>query len=52
MGESESGFIEVNGARPYYEVAGTGEPLVLIHAGSRTAGCGKDNSRCSPLATA
>jgi hypothetical protein len=28
MGESESGFIEVNGARPYHEVAGNGEPLV------------------------
>jgi pimeloyl-ACP methyl ester carboxylesterase len=31
--ESQTGFAEVNGARLYYEVAGTGHPLVLIHAG-------------------
>jgi pimeloyl-ACP methyl ester carboxylesterase len=29
----ESGTAEVNGARIYYEVAGEGEPLVLVHAG-------------------
>lgn len=29
----ETGFAEVNGARLYYEVAGTGHPLTLIHAG-------------------
>lgn len=31
--ETQTGFAEVNGARLYYEVAGTGHPLVLIHAG-------------------
>jgi 3-oxoadipate enol-lactonase len=30
---SESGFVEVNGGRLYYEVEGTGHPLVLVHAG-------------------
>jgi 3-oxoadipate enol-lactonase len=29
----ESGFLETNGARLYYEVDGGGQPLVLIHAG-------------------
>src|SRR5919112_4353346 len=29
----EIGMAEVNGARIYYEVAGEGEPLVLVHAG-------------------
>lgn len=28
-----SGFAEVNGTRLYYEVAGSGQPLVMIHAG-------------------
>ena len=28
-----TGFAEVNGARLYYDVAGEGHPLVLIHAG-------------------
>lgn len=28
-----SGFAEVNGTRLYYEVAGSGHPLVMIHAG-------------------
>ncbi len=27
------GFVEVNGARLFYEVAGTGRPIVLVHAG-------------------
>lgn len=27
-----SGFAEVNGTRLYYEVAGSGEPVVLVHA--------------------
>lgn len=30
---TETGFAEVNGARLYYEVAGVGHPLTLIHAG-------------------
>lgn len=29
----ESGFLETNGARIYYEVDGAGDPIVLIHAG-------------------
>lgn len=29
----DSGFLETNGARIYYEVDGEGEPVVLIHAG-------------------
>ena len=28
----ESGFAEVNGTRLYYETAGSGEPVVLLHA--------------------
>jgi len=30
---NESGFLETNGARIYYEVEGSGPPVVLIHAG-------------------
>lgn len=30
---SESGFVEINGAPLYYEVAGEGYPLALVHAG-------------------
>lgn len=30
---AETGFVETNGARIYYEVEGSGEPVVLIHAG-------------------
>src|SRR5262245_53834196 len=28
---AEQGFVEVNGARLYYEVAGAGHPLVMLH---------------------
>jgi pimeloyl-ACP methyl ester carboxylesterase len=28
---SSSGFLDVNGTSFYYEVTGTGEPLLLIH---------------------
>jgi 3-oxoadipate enol-lactonase len=31
--EPQTGFADVNGARLYYEVAGTGHPVVLVHAG-------------------
>jgi 3-oxoadipate enol-lactonase len=31
--QTERGFLDVEGARLYYTVAGTGEPLLLIHAG-------------------
>jgi pimeloyl-ACP methyl ester carboxylesterase len=30
---TETGFAEVDGTRLYYEVAGKGQPLVLVHAG-------------------
>jgi pimeloyl-ACP methyl ester carboxylesterase len=30
---NETGFLETNGARIYYEAEGSGEPVVLIHAG-------------------
>ena len=29
----QTGFLDVQGAPLYYEVAGTGHPLLLIHAG-------------------
>src|SRR5260370_42170179 len=29
----QTGFADVNGTRLYYEVAGTGHPLLLIHGG-------------------
>lgn len=31
--QPESGYIETNGAKIYYEVAGAGYPVVLVHAG-------------------
>ncbi len=31
--EPTSGFAEVNGTRLYYEMAGEGYPLVLMHGG-------------------
>jgi pimeloyl-ACP methyl ester carboxylesterase len=33
MALSEIGYADINGARIYYEVAGAGQPLVLVHAG-------------------
>jgi len=33
MMETESGFIKIGNANLYYELAGEGQPLVLIHAG-------------------
>lgn len=32
-GAVETGFVEVEGGRLYYEAAGTGQPIVLVHAG-------------------
>ena len=32
-GAAETGFVEVEGGRLYYEAAGSGQPLVLVHAG-------------------
>lgn len=31
--QSQTGFADVNGAGIYYEIAGSGHPLVLVHAG-------------------
>ena len=31
--KAKSGFADINGARLYYEIAGSGAPLVAIHAG-------------------
>lgn len=33
MSHTRTGFADINGTRIYYEVRGTGHPLVLIHAG-------------------
>jgi pimeloyl-ACP methyl ester carboxylesterase len=33
MDETRSGFMNIGNARIYYEIAGTGMPLVMIHAG-------------------
>jgi len=33
VSRAQSGFVEVNGGRLYYEVAGKGHPVVLIHGG-------------------
>ena len=33
MSTVKTGYVEVNGARLYYEIAGSGTPLVMIHAG-------------------
>lgn len=33
MAQSTSGYVDVNGGKLYYEAAGEGHPLVLIHAG-------------------
>src|SRR5688500_18397204 len=30
---ADSGFLDVPGGRPYYEVDGEGHPLTLVHAG-------------------
>jgi 3-oxoadipate enol-lactonase len=30
---TERGFAEINGSRLFYEIAGSGDPLVLVHAG-------------------
>ena len=38
MGVARVGFAEVNGARLYCELAGAGEPLVLVHAGLADSG--------------
>lgn len=31
--QSQSGFVNIDNAKLYYEVAGIGTPLVMVHAG-------------------
>ena len=33
MADAQTGFAEINGANLYYEVAGEGQPFVMVHAG-------------------
>ena len=35
-GENKGKYADVNGLKMYYEVHGTGEPLVLLHGGIST----------------
>lgn len=44
-----SGYIEVNGARLWYETTGDGDALLLTHAGICTAGIWDE--RMAPLST-
>ena len=37
--EKESGFAKINGSKIYYEIVGTGEPLILIHGWSFDTRC-------------
>src|SRR5260370_21872192 len=39
---SQSGFAEVNGATLYYELAGAGSPVALLHAGIADSGMWDD----------
>jgi len=36
----DSGYAEVNGTKLYYEIAGAGQPLILIHAVLEIGGSG------------
>lgn len=40
--KKESGFAVINGSKIYYEIAGTGEPLILIHGFSFDTRCWDD----------
>jgi pimeloyl-ACP methyl ester carboxylesterase len=33
MSATEAGFVEINGAQIHYEIAGSGQPVVFVHAG-------------------
>jgi pimeloyl-ACP methyl ester carboxylesterase len=33
MSATETGFVEINGAKVYYEIAGAGQPVIFVHAG-------------------
>ncbi len=36
MAEKDQGYVDAGGLRTYYEVEGTGDPLVLLHGGLTT----------------
>ena len=40
--KKDIGFAEINGTKIYYEIAGTGEPLILIHGWSFDTRCWDD----------
>ena len=40
--KKETGFAEVNGTKLYYEIAGSGDPIVLIHGWSFDTRCWND----------
>jgi pimeloyl-ACP methyl ester carboxylesterase len=42
MLEVQSGYADINGARLYYEMAGVGHPIVLVHAGIADSGMWDD----------
>lgn len=46
--QRQSGFAELNGTNFYYEVMGTGEPLILVHAG--IADCSMWDEQCPVFA--
>ena len=45
-------YLETNGARIAYDVAGSGEPVLLVHAGVATGACGTTRSRRCATRTA
>ncbi|MHA2119172.1 MAG: alpha/beta fold hydrolase [Candidatus Thorarchaeota archaeon] len=42
MSSTENGYAEVNGTRLYYEIAGEGESIVLIHGNGVDTRMGDD----------
>ena len=44
--QPQTGFLDTQGAPLYYEVAGTGQPLLLIHSGNPLHSCGGGIATC------